>query len=474
MRSELPANWVSAPLGILGKWCGGGTPSKERPEFWRDGTIPWVSPKDMKVSHIRTTEDFITKDAIKNSATQLVPEGTVLIVTRSGILAHSLPVAISEVPVTLNQDLKAILPFDGIAAEYIASALDAFSQEILHSCSKDGTTVQSIDTKKLQDFEIPIAPYRTQLRIVDSLKSYFSNLDSVVATLDLVRRNLGRYRASVLKAAVEGRLVPTEAELARKERRSFEPASVLLQRILAERKKRWESAGKKGKYQEPEPPDTSNLPDLPEGWCWASPGQVFSWSSGKFLPQQKQSGGDYPVYGGNGINGYHDKPLITEPSLVVGRVGAHCGNLSVTEGPSWITDNAIYSTCVCPEVNLPFWQFALSTKNLNAAAGGTGQPYVNQKHLNNLVVPVPPTNEQTRVSDEVGELLSRSDVIETLVDNCLRRCSRLRQSILKAAFEGKLVEQDPSDEPVAVLLERIKSTRQRNGNAQPTRVKRRR
>ena len=109
--------------------------------------------------------------------------------------------------------------------------------------------------------------------------------DDAVATLERVRRNLTRYRASVLKAAVEGRLVPTEAKLARAEGRSYEPASVLLERILAERRRRWEEAelakmkakGKvpkddkwKAKYVEPIAPDTSELPDLPEGWCWAT------------------------------------------------------------------------------------------------------------------------------------------------------------------------------------------------------------
>ena len=110
-----------------------------------------------------------------------------------------------------------------------------------------------------------------------------------MATLERVQRNLKRYRASVLKAAVEGRLVPTEAELARAEGRDYEPASVLLQRILAERRRRWEEAelaklkarGKtpkddkwKAKYKEPAPPDTAELPELPEGWCWITVGAL--------------------------------------------------------------------------------------------------------------------------------------------------------------------------------------------------------
>ena len=132
---------------------------------------------------------------------------------------------------------------------------------------------------------LPVPPLPDQKRIVETIDSYFTRLDVVTGALERVQRNLKRYRTSILKAAVEGRLVPTEAALARAEGRDYEPASILLQRILAERRRRWEEAelekmkavGKKPKndrwktkYKEPAAPDTDMLPPLPEGWCWAS------------------------------------------------------------------------------------------------------------------------------------------------------------------------------------------------------------
>ncbi|MFN2398564.1 MAG: hypothetical protein ABR543_07970 [Gemmatimonadaceae bacterium] len=138
---------------------------------------------------------------------------------------------------------------------------------------------------RFKKLPVVIAPLSEQHRIVEAIESYFTRLDDAVATLERVQRNLKRYRASVLKAAVEGRLVPTEAELAHTEGRDYEPASVLLERILAERRRRWEEAelakmkakGKvpkddvwNAKYEESVAPDTSDLPELPEGWCWAS------------------------------------------------------------------------------------------------------------------------------------------------------------------------------------------------------------
>jgi type I restriction enzyme S subunit len=132
----------------------------------------------------------------------------------------------------------------------------------------------------IEELGLPIPPSSEQQRIVEAIESYFTRLDDAVATLERVERNLKRYRASVLKSAVEGRLVPTEAALARQEGRDYEPASVLLERILNERRRRWVESGKKGKYQDPEPPDTTNLPELPEGWCWATVDQLAAVGTG--------------------------------------------------------------------------------------------------------------------------------------------------------------------------------------------------
>ena len=130
---------------------------------------------------------------------------------------------------------------------------------------QSGSTRKRISKANLCTIQLPVPPAPEQHRIVEAIESYVTRLDDAAATLERVQRNLKRYRASVLEAAVEGRLVPTEAELARAESRDYEPASMLLERILAERRRRWHEAGGRGKYQEPVAPDTTDLPELPEG-----------------------------------------------------------------------------------------------------------------------------------------------------------------------------------------------------------------
>ncbi|MEZ5582804.1 MAG: restriction endonuclease subunit S [Candidatus Competibacteraceae bacterium] len=175
-ENHLPKNWQEWPLAEVGTWFGGGTPSKSKERFWR-GSILWVSPKDMKALTILDTKDHISEEAIEQSAAKLIPGGAVLFVTRSGILAHSFPVATTKSAVTINQDLKAIVPEPVIDPEYVGWCLRAYARLILDRCTKDGTTVHSIEVPSLQSFRIPIPPFNEQHRIVAKIEELFSELD---------------------------------------------------------------------------------------------------------------------------------------------------------------------------------------------------------------------------------------------------------------------------------------------------------
>lgn len=148
-----PKGWPTDKLGNLFDVVGGGTPSKSVPEYW-EGDIPWVSPKDMKFDVILDTEDHITPEAIRNSATRLISQGAVLVVYRSGILAHSFPVAIAGRDVTINQDLKALTSKSEIRNEYLFGLLSALPSIGL-SCVKKGATVHNIDGSRFLGLKIP-------------------------------------------------------------------------------------------------------------------------------------------------------------------------------------------------------------------------------------------------------------------------------------------------------------------------------
>jgi type I restriction enzyme, S subunit len=160
--------WPTSPLSQVARMVGGGTPSKNRPDFWC-GDIPWVSPKDMAVWEIHSTEDHITKEAVAQSATQIVPGGSVLIVVRSGILVRRLPVAITGGPVSLNQDMKALIPHEPLLAKFLAYFLRMSEERILTHCVKRGATVHSIDVGRLEMLPVPVPAKSEQIRIVNML-----------------------------------------------------------------------------------------------------------------------------------------------------------------------------------------------------------------------------------------------------------------------------------------------------------------
>lgn len=501
----LPRSWARVSLKELGDWSGGSTPSKADPRFWSGGTIPWVSPKDMKVPVIRDAEDHVTGVAIDETNLRVMPPRSVLLVTRSGILQHTLPVAITEAAVALNQDLKALVPHSGIDPRYVARAIEVFAGEILRQCSKDGTTVSSIDFEKLLRYEIPLAPFGEQQRIVEAIESYFSRMDEAGGLLERVRRNLKRYQAAVLKAAVEGRLIPTEAELARAEGRDHEPADAVLKRILAERRLRWEYAERqrlmavgrlpaddewKAKYREPSPAQSRQPWVLPEGWCWASLEQIAadlprSIQSGPFGSnlhhsefQSKGTGrlvigidnvqdGHFTIGANHRIRDAKFRELQryqARPSDVLITVMATIGRCCVVPEdiePAIITKH-VYRITVERQLVMPrFLLFSLLgspvvREQILRGARGQTRPGLNGRIIKQLVIPLPPFAEQYRIVAETDRRLSLDENVTTAISYARLHANRLRQSVRRWAFEGRLVDQDPTDEPARALLERIR------------------
>ncbi len=410
------------PLRELGRWSGGSTPSRDNAGYWANGSVPWVSPKDMKSAEITTSQERITKAALGAGRLQLIPASSVLIVTRSGILVHTLPVAVTRIAVTVNQDLKALIPNPGVVAKYVSFALKAFNGEILRLCAKDGTTVSSIDTKKLLDFRIPLGDEPSQVRVVAELDTQLSRLDDAVANLSRVKANLKRYKASVLKAAVDGRLVPTEAES----------------------EGDCESLGR----------------HLPDGWHWSTLGELGAVSGGltknpkralfeRRLPYLRVAN----VYAGE--LRLEDVQLIGVGHDEFVKLRLAKNDLLVVEGngsPDQIGRVALWDGSIEPCVHQnhlikvrlhaanPNWVLVwlLSPNGRHeielVSSSTSGLHTLSVGKVSRLPVPVPPMPDQERIVAEVDRRLSLAREVGAEVDANLKRAERLRQSILAAAF----------------------------------------
>lgn len=333
---------------------------------------------------------------------------------------------------------------------------------------------------RFRALEFPLPSLEVQKQVVSALDSYFSRLDEVEGGLERVQRNLKRYRASVLQAAVTGRLVPTEAELARAEGREYEPATELLKRILLERRKKWEESGRRGKYEEPAPPDTANLPQLPEGWCWATVDAVGDVLLGRQRAPQFLTGKFYRPYL-RVANVKDDRIDFTDleemdfDPVHFGKYRLQSGDILVSEGqsPELLGQSAIFRGEIeglCFQKTLhrfrpfrtgpahDFAQVVFRSHVKNGVFMRLGSITTNIAHLTlekfkTAPFPLPPSAEQERISSEVQRILSIADETDQEIRLQVARIAKLRQALLRAAFSGKLTSQGSERATTTVALE---------------------
>jgi len=438
---------------------------------------------------------FLSNDVIMAKITPCMENGKTTVVPN---LPYELCFGSTEFHVVRNEQ--------GIYPKWIANFL--LQHDVRRAAQRrmtGGVGQMRVPETFLVDLEIPVAPVNEQLRIADALDELLSDLDAGVEALRRAQIKLTHYRASVLKAAVQGDLTSDW----RKEHSSTEPASVLLQRILKERRHRWEQEqlrkfsahGKipptnwKGKYKEPVVPDTPNLPALPEGWSWASAEQLCDFitkgttPSGvdapapqgqiPFIKVQHLSGdNDFlfnlsPSYVSSEINdGFLARSKVFPGDVLMNIVGPPLGQVSIVpvDFPVWNINQAIAIFRSVSGIENRYLALCLSTHSilvraLKRAKATAGQVNLTLEICRELPIPVPPVDEQAAILETVDEQLSS---IKHLAGELTVKCGTskaLRQSIFRHAFSGELVQQDPKDEPASELLKRIAAARKAHTNA---------
>jgi type I restriction enzyme S subunit len=337
------------------------------------------------------------------------------------------------------------------------------------------TTVPSVRKSDVEQLAFPWLPIDQQKRIVAEIEKQFSRLDEAVANLKRVKANLKRYKAAVLKAAVEGRLVETEAEIARREGRSYETGEQLLQRILKTRRSQWQG---KGKYKEPAAPDTTALPELPEGWVWATVEQLNlsnrPCAYGVLQPGDDMADGIPFVRVGDIDDGRID---LTTLKRISPKIAAQYPRTKLIGGEFLITlVGAIGRTALVPETLaganvaravgvvpladalnarwVEFW-FRNPAKviEMTSKSHEVARKTLNLEDVRAASVAVPPLAEQHLIVAEVDRRLSILRETEAQVDANLQHAERLRQSILERAYSGDrdriyAVNMEPSELPL--------------------------
>ena len=350
-----------------------------------------------------------------------------------------------------------------------------------------------VATTWLSDALIPVAPAAEQARIVAKLEELLSDLDAGVAELKAAQKKLAQYRQSLLKAAVEGALTAAW----RTQHQPTETGAQLLQRILQERRARWEARqlakfaeqGKtppkdwQKKYPEPVQPDASGLPQLPQGWVWATIDQIAQVGTG-VTPLRSKSAyfneGTIPWVTSGALNSEavaSATELVTELALKECRLELYpVGSLLVamygegkTRGKcSELRIPATINQAIAAIVLEPAAQsckaylkaFLLdSYEKMRAQASGGVQPNLNLQIVKAIALPLPPCSEQAEITQLLDGQFDQISQQQIAVQVSLQQSTAQRQNILRAAFSGQLVPQDPHDEPASALLERIRAER---------------
>jgi len=327
--------------------------------------------------------------------------------------------------------------------------------------SQSGIGQPNVNGTKLAQIQIPVAPLPQQKSIVAEIEKQFSRLDEAVANLKRVKANLKRYKAAVLKAAVEGKLT----EQWRKEHPNVEPASKLLERILAERRAKWKG---KERSKEPNPPNFSGFPKSPKGWVWTTVGHLADVQLGKMLDKNKQRTGRFLRYLRNvnvrwGSFATDDLLEMFFKDEELERYGLRAGDVLVCEGgepgraavwdgriPDMKYQKALHRVRFHSGFEPKLFVFVLEhyakSGTLETLFTGSTINHLTRESILQLAVPLPPVPEQRMILDEVERRLSMMDELEKEVMSNLQRAERLRQSILGFAFSGKLVQQNADAE----------------------------
>ena len=501
---DLPSGWAVATLPELigagdlitdGDWV----ESKDQDE---SGSIRLTQLADVGDGWFRNrSQRFLRPDQAERLGCTLLRQGDVLIARMPDPLGRACVFPGLPQPAVTVVDVCVVRVNPGrVLPSWLTAFINSPVFRVAVAGEQRGTTRKRISKGNLCELGLPLPPTKEQERIADAVDSYLSRLDAAVATLEAAQKKLKAYRASVLKAAVEGRLVPTEAALARAAKRDFEPADVLLKRILSERRRRWEeaelaklkAAGKspkddkwKSKYEEPKPPDTKDLPELPRGWCWATSDQLFSYvtSGSRGWAEYYSDSGPIFIRIGNldhdsisldladtihvsppaGAEGMRTRVSsgdilvsITADVGMIALVGDHIGEAYINQHVSLA--RPVPGPCLAYLAWYLACRVGGQSQFLKMQRGAT-KVGLGLDDIRNVLIPLAPAVEQERIVAEAERLLSVAADASQIAGTQRARVTSLRQAVLKWAFEGKLVDQDPNDEPAEKLLERIRAER---------------
>lgn len=383
----LPKGWEWCKLEDIVSFGGGKTPSMDNKEYWDNGNHLWVTSKDMKCSHITNSLMKITDKALETMT--IYEKGTLLVVMRSGILRHTLPLSILEKPATVNQDLKTISPHIQELSEYLYAVIKASEHFILKEYHKDGTTVDSIDFDKFRCLPIPLAPIAEQKRLIVETKRWFALIDQIEQVKSDLQTTIKQIKSKILDLAIHGKIVLQDP--------NDEPAIELLKRINPDFT----------------PCDNGHYTKLPDDWAVA-PMQILC----SLIDGDKQNVIERINLDVKYLRGERDAKTLTSGKYVAAKSllilvdGENSGEVFRTpiDGYQGSTFKQLF---INENMNAEYvlQVINLHRKILRENKVGSAIPHLNKKLFKAIEVPIPPYKEQQRIVEIINKAFMSLDTI---------------------------------------------------------------
>lgn len=398
----MAGEWRDSTLGEVTDFLSGGTPSKSRADYW-NGSIPWVSAKDMKQFRLKDSQDHVTEGGASNG-TRLAPAGSVLLLVRGMTLLNDLPICVISKPMTFNQDVKALRPNANVTDDFLPYLLLGNKDRLLSRVDLAGHGTGRLNSDELKALEIALPPKAEQRAIAHIL----STLDDKIE----LNRRRNQTLEAMARALFKDWFVDFGPVLARMEGR--EPyLPIDLWRLF---------------------PDRLDDEGKPEGWELRPVGDFAELKGGKQLERDRiTTSGLVPVFGGAGVMGYTEDHNADGFVISVGRVGAYCGQFFSHRGKAWINNNASLIRQI--DEGHGEWLFlSLSNADINVIKKGAAQPFVSNGDIAKLPL-VWPGNEVVREFSKIAIPQIRKKERNEAESESL---AQLRDTLLPKLISGEL------------------------------------
>lgn len=438
--NAIPTGWMDTTLEKVAKWGSGGTPSRRNPAFYSNGNIPWIKTGELTSKYIRKTSEHITDEAVKKSSAKLFPRGSVAIAMYGATIGK---LSILDIDATTNQACAVAQPYDFLYNEYLYYFLTSEKKNLINAGK--GGAQPNISQTLIKDWSFMLPPLNEQKRIVAKIEELFSELDKGIESLKYAQAQLKIYRQSILKHAFEGKLTAKWREEREISNSSWE--NTVLGKIA-----KWGSGGTPSRK---DPAFyTGSIP-------WIKTGELTS----KYVVSSEEHITEEAIKKSSA-------KLFPKGSVAIAMYGATIGKCSI-----FGIDASTNQACAVAQVNddlfneYLYYYLISQRRDFENAGKGGAQPNISQTVIKDWPFKKPSLEEQKQIVVEIEEKLSVIDQLEQDISDNLKRADVLRQAILKKAFSGKLVDQDPNDEPASVLLARIAEEKQQAKPAKRTKKK---